>query len=546
MANPALDWARDEPEIVELSVRMHWMRTSGKAGRRNSGAGMQYARRIGLAAGCAAGLLVLPAMMPAQSRAQLAQQGLAAQGPSINQSPLPGGQSSVNMLSTSVQVSGPYATSTAASDAEGGPLQLTIEEAIQRGLRYNLGAIAASVRRQSAQGAITGARSALLPSVTGAFSESVNKVNMASEGFDASSLGAVGSYFPSTIGPFHFYQAQGQVSYSAFDMVAVRNLLAAREQGKAAAMSERDAREQIVLAVAATYLQALVQQARVESAESQVKYAQAVYEQAAEQKEAGARSSIEVNRSRVQLQSRQQHLFAQQGEMKKQVMRLARVIGLSPDRELILTETLGTGSPELPELEALYRQAQERVDIQATKAELKAAEESRRAAAAERLPSVRLSGNFGLQGANFNGGTSVYSGTASVSIPLFNGGQTRSDIQQADAAVEQRRASLSAKLGDVHFEVRSAWVDEETAAKQLAVATDNRALAQQTLQQSIDRFKVGAADSVEVAQSEDMVAAAEQDYIGSLFAVRLSEMGLARAVGAAEQDVPRIVKGVRP
>ena len=71
-------------------------------------------------------------------------------------------------------------------------------------------------------------------------------------------------------------------------------------------------------------------------------------------------------------------------------------------------------------------------------------------------------------------------------------------------------------------------------------------IAQQTLQQSIDRFKVGAADSVEVAQSEDLVASDEQDYIGSLFALRLAEMGLAKAVGAAEQDIPKIVKGVRP
>jgi len=513
---------------------------------RTWGVGMRQIERMVRAAGCAAGLLALSAAAAAQSRAQLAPQGATAPGPSINQSPLPGGQSSVNTLSTTVQVSGPYSTSISAPDAEGGLLHLTIEEAIQRGLRYNLGAIAASVRRESAQASIVSARSALLPSVTGAFSESVNKVNMASEGFDASSLGSVGAYFPSTIGPFHFYQAQGQVAYSAFDMVAVRNLLAARQQGKAAAMSERDAREQIVLAVAATYLQALVQQARVESAESQVKYAQAVYEQAVEQKDAGARSSIEVNRSRVQLQSRQQQLFAQQGEMKKQQMRLVRLIGLSADRELKLEEALGTGTPELPKLDELYRQAQERADVQATKAELKSAEESRLAAVAERLPSVRLSGNFGLQGAKLNGGTSVYSGTATVSLPLFNGGQTRSDIQQADAAVEQRRASLSAKLEDVQFEVRSAWVDEETAAKQLGVATDNRLLAQQTLQQSIDRFKVGAADSVEVAQSEDMVASAEQDYIGSLFAVRLAEMDLARAVGAAEQDVAKIVKGVHP
>jgi len=517
------------------------------AEHRSSGVEMQHTRRIRLAACSVAGLLVLPAMVPAQSRPQFPPQSAQVPQPSINQSPLPGGgQSNTNTLSTSVQVAGPYSSSATATDARGGLLRLTIEDAIQRGLRYNLGAIYAHVQVESAQSSVIGMRSALLPSVTGGLSENVDKVDLAAEGFDASSLPAIGSYFPSVIGPFHFYSAEGQVSYSPFDMVAVRNLLSARQQRKSALLSERDAREQIVLAVAATYLQALVQQARVASVASQVKYAQAVYEQAVQQKEAGARSSIEVNRSRVQLQTREQQLFAQQGELKKQVMRLGRLIGLATDRDLELVEVLATSSGALPQLEALYEQAQERPDVMASKADLKAVEESRRAAKAEWLPSVHVSGNFGLQGATSNTGRFVYQGTGTVNVPMFNGGQTRSDVQQADAAIEQRRASLSAKLEDVRFEVRSAWVDEETAGKQLVVAADNRMLAQQTLQQSIDRFKVGAADSVEVAQSEDLVASAEQDYIGSLFALRLAEMSLARAVGAAEQEIPKIVKGVRP
>jgi len=508
---------------------------------------MRYTGRIGFAAGCAAGLLMSPMMMPAQSRPQFPTSSAQVSQPSIVQSPMPSaGQSNVNTLSTSVQVVGPYATSAVAPDARGGVLSLTIEDAIQRGLRYNLGAISAHVQRESTQSLLGGTRSSLLPSVSVSLSENVDKADLAAEGFDASSLPSIGSYFPSVIGPFHFYSAEGQVSYNPFDMVAVRNLRSARQQNKAAEMSERDAREQIVLAVAATYLQVLVQQARVESSESQVKYAQAVYDQAAEQREAGARSSIEVNRSRVQLQARQEQLFAQQGEMKKQKMRLARLIGLSADRDLQLMEVLGTSGGTLPELEALYERAQERPDVLAAKADLKAAEESRSAAKAEYLPNVHINGNFGMQGAALNTGRLVYQGTGTVSIPLFNGGQTRSDVQQSYAVVDQRRASLSAKLEDVRFEVRSVWVDEETAGKQLVVATDNRLLAQQTLQQSIDRFKVGAADSVEVAQSEDLVASAEQDYIGSLFALRLAEMGLARAVGEAEQEIPKIVKGVRP
>lgn len=480
----------------------------------------------------------------AQSRSQLAAPIPDAPRPNISQSTLPGRQSA-NTVSSSVMVSGPYATSTLAPDANGAPLTLTIDEAIERGLKYNLGAIAASLRTQSAQASVAGARSALLPNISGSISENVNRISLASQGFSSSTLPSIGSYFPSAIGPFHFYGAQAQLSQNAFDLVAVRNYIVAREQGKSAILSARDAREQVVLAVASAYLQVLTEAARVQSAEAQAKSAQSIYDQAVQQRDAGAKSTIEVNRSRVELQSRQLQLLAQQGEIKKQKMALARLIGLSADREIIPVEALTGSAPDLPSLDTLYDRATERYDIKSIEAQLRAAEQSRKAAGAERLPSIRLSGFYGIQGPNFTSGAAVYSGTASLSVPIFNGGQTSSDVQQANAIVQQRRAELSARQEDVRVEVRSAWIDLDTVTKQYVVAESNRALAQQTLQQSADRFAVGAAESVELVQSQETLAAAEQDYINSLFSIRLAQMNLARAVGSAEQDAPKILKGVR-
>jgi outer membrane protein TolC len=459
---------------------------------------------------------------------------------------MPSGQPSVNAINASVQVSPPYASSILAPDASGAPLSLTIEEAIRRGLIYNLGAISASVRLHSAQASVLGSRSSLLPTITGSVSENVDKADLAAQGFDASSLPSIGQYFPSTIGPFHYYSAAAQFSQNPLDIVAIRNLMAAKETRRAADFSQRDVREQIILAVAAVYLQVLAQDARVSAATSQVKYAQTIYDQAVQQRDAGAKSSIEVNRSKVQLQARQQHLLAQLGETRKQKMILARIIGLSSDREIQLTETLEPSAPAIPSLEALYRQAMDRNDVKSLEAELRSAENTRHAATAERLPSVRLSGFFGAQGATLNSGSSVYSGAVTLNVPIFTGGQVRSDVHQADTVVQQIMAALSAKQEDVRFEVRSAWIDLDTTSKQLEVAESNRALAEETLKQSIDRFKVGVADSVEVAQSQDELSAADQDFINSLYSLRIAQISLARAIGTAEIDVPPILKGVRP
>jgi outer membrane protein TolC len=95
----------------------------------------------------------------------------------------------------------------------------------------------------------------------------------------------------------------------------------------------------------------------------------------------------------------------------------------------------------------------------------------------------------------------------------------------------------------VDLDVRQAYVDLEVAAEQMKVAQANRQLAAETLTQSVDRFGAGVTNSVEVVQSQETVAAAEQDYISTLFSLNLSRISLAKATGQAERFIPNMLKG---
>src|SRR5579863_9186122 len=87
-----------------------------------------------------------------------------SQGGSVTaaESPIPGTTSSVNTLNTTVQASGPYAGSrSGASKPFDG--KLSLREAVDRGLAWNLGAVGlnSAVRQSAGQARV--ARSALLP-----------------------------------------------------------------------------------------------------------------------------------------------------------------------------------------------------------------------------------------------------------------------------------------------------------------------------------------------------------------------------------------------
>jgi outer membrane protein TolC len=455
--------------------------------------------------------------------------------------------SSVNTSTTSIQVQGAYMGSVQDPNSAMYSSQLTLGAVLQRGLRYNLGAASASANLRQARGLRLAALSALLPTVNASASETVAKVDLQTQGLSAGTFGGGGGgaiSIPTTVGPFHYYDARATVNYNALDFAAIHNLRGARASAAAAELSDKDARELIVLAVSGSYLKILADIALVEAQEAQVKYAQSSYDQAAAQNQAGTKSQVDAQRSQVELQTEQQRLSSLRADLQKQIRTLERMIGMPLDAQPTFQETLPFNpEPPVPVEEALKRALANRPDLQNAAQQLKAAEESSKAAHSEHLPTVGVSGYFGIQGVNPNHGNGVYNGVATVSIPIFQGGRIKADEEQAKAAIEQRRAELADQQSVVELDLRNAYLDFEVAAEQVKVADSNRSLALATLKQSQDRFVAGVTTSVEVVQSQESLASADRDYINSLYAHNVAKINLARAMGQAESTIPSLLKG---
>lgn len=451
--------------------------------------------------------------------------------------------SSVNTSSTTVQVQGSYAGSVPDPNGLHAPVTLTLEQAIQLGLRFNLGAVSASASLRQVRALRLSAFSQLQPTVNASLGETGAKTSLQTIGLSSGSLGG-GISLPTTVGPYHYYDLRASVNYNALDFTAIHNYREARELERAAEFSDRDARELVVLAVGGEYLRVLADTALVEAQEAQVRYAQSSYNQALAQMEAGTKSQVDVQRSQVELQTEQQRLTSQGADLVKEKRALARSIGLPLDSALSLAEKLPfTPAPPLPLMEALQQAYAQRPDLQGAAAQLRAAEEALKAARSEHLPSVNINGYFGVQGINPNHGNGVFSGTASVNVPIWQGGRIKADEQQAQAAIDQRRAEYQDQRGVIEQDIRNAYTDFEVAADQVKVAESNRALALTTLQQSKDRFVAGVTNSVEVVQSQESLASANRDYISSLYAHNLAKISLARALGHAETAIPNLLKG---
>jgi outer membrane protein TolC len=491
-----------------------------------------------------------PALMSAQQgqsqgpKAQQVQLSGFPQGnnsASLQQSASPSTTSSVNTINTTVQVQGAYQGSVLGPVSGDGPVFLTFAEAIRRGLQYNLGTLDSSASLKQARAQRLSALSQMLPNIYATLLESGAKTDLQTQGLSSGVFGG-GAVLPTVVGPYHYYSADVNLS-EEFSFTSLHNLRSADDARQAALMNGRDAREMVVLAVSGSYLRVLATQALVASQEAQVEYAKVSYKQAQDQMEAGTKAQIDANRSLVELQSQQQRLTSDKAQLAKEQMSLARVIGLPLDRQLVLSETLPTSAPELPGVDSAVKEGLDhRADLMAAGLQVKAAQQALNASKSEYLPSFSVNGSYGLQGVNPNKGANVFQATATLNIPIWSSGRVRSDVQQADAAVDQRKSEFADKKGVVEHDVRTALLDLNVAAEQVKVAESNRQLALSTLKQSQDRFAAGVTTSVEVVQSQESLGSAELDYINGLFSLNVGRINLARATGQAEAVVPTLIQ----
>ncbi len=428
-------------------------------------------------------------------------------------------------------------------------LQIDFKEAIDRGLRNNLGLLLAGDQAQTARGERWKELSELLPNVAARVQEDVQTQALAALGFNKlfpllAAPGNAPTTLPRVVPAFNYFDARISLGQSLFNFKNLERERSASENVKAAQFSYKDAREMVVLAVGNAYLQAIAAAARVETAEAQVDNAQALHGKASDQLKAGLTPAIDALRSQVELQTRQQQLIVARNDLAKLRLSVARIIGLPPGQEFVLTEKAPYQTlVPLPLETYLQRAYTSRADYQAAQSQVRAAELSRRAAAAGRYPSLDLSANLGDIGVTPSQSNGTWQLNGGLNIPIFAGNRVHGDVLEADAQLKQARSRLGDLRGQIDYEVRTALLDLDAAAQQVEVARSSVDLAEQALAQSQDRFTAGVADNLEVVQAQESVAGAHESYIQSLYAHNLAKVELAHAIGDAEEGVKRYLKG---
>jgi outer membrane protein TolC len=416
--------------------------------------------------------------------------------------------------------------SVAVGEASAQPLGLSLDDAIERGLRTNLGVILSGTQTTSARGQRLSELQALLPEVDFKAQETVTQVDLPAEGLRIKG-------FPTIIGPFSYTDLRASLSWSLVDVASLHNYLAARHNFAAATLSAQDAQDMVVLTVGNAYLLVLADGAEVSSVAAQVATAKVSLDQAVANHNAGTAPMLDELRARVDYQSLEQQSIVAANALEKDKLALARTIGLPLEQSFTLTDQAPYAAFDEIDVDAAIHQARaNRKDLAALLEQTKAAEEQRKAATADRLPTLKFNGDYGDIGTTLSHSHGTGDATGTASVPLFKEFALRGEAQTAQAQLDTAQAQLSDKNAQVDADVRDALLDIESAQKQVEVARSSVELAGEELKDAQERYANGVSDNLAVSQAQQSVAQADNQYVESLYRHNVAKLSLARALGA--------------
>lgn len=440
------------------------------------------------------------------------------------------------------QAQSQFSGSVPTGKSTGSTIELSLEEAFKRALKYNLGVIESEESARAAHAVRLRRLNALLPNLSARVSGLVEQENLRSRGINISIPGVA---VPRIVGPFGVADARAYLSQEIFSWSDIKSWKSSRESEKASQYGYRSDRDLVIFTAGSAYLLVISDSANVDSIRAQVKTAQTLYRQAVDQNSQGVIANIDVLRAQVELQTQQQRLIAAESQLAIDKLTLARVIGLPNGQEFELADSV----PYVPldglnVEEALAEAYATRPDYRSAQTQVRAAQLSYEAAAGENYPSLSTEANYGDIGSpNFGTSHGTFSVALGLNVPIFQGSRVRADKLQADSELQQRKAELADLSGKIDDQVRTALYKLKSSSDLVGVARSNVDLANLTLAQAQDRFKAGVADNLEVVQAQESVALASQSYIVSLYSFNSAKLSLAEALGIAEQSALKYLLG---
>lgn len=439
----------------------------------------------------------------------------------------------------------PFYGSVTAQPLSDQTLQLSLDDAIRRGLENNLGLREAEAQEKTIKGEHDQALQQFLPTITLTADSGFYQHNLVAQGFSPGLVQSLAPLFPGGKVPpgfstlTHDTLTEGflQFNETLFSGPVIAGWRAAGSAQRSAHFAKMTARGQVIQDVATVYLRAIADSSEVDNARANVAQAQLLFNNAHEEHMAGTVANLDELRAKVELQSQQQTLISAQNALDKDLILLKREIGVDPGQKIALSDSApyaDLADQTLPELLALAWQ--DRQDYQNLQNQVAGCKAIHAAYRSRRWPTLSFNGYYGTQTVTTVGTHGVMMAQGTLSFPIFREAGLRGGEDASLAQMNAARADLDSLRQQIEEQLRVAQLDVAAAKQLVDVSRSNVDLATRALSDVSDRVKAGVDTNLPLVTAQASLTAAQSTLVESIYQYNLSKLQLARAAGVLELE----------
>ena len=252
--------------------------------------------------------------------------------------------------------------------------------------------------------------------------------------------------------------------------------------------------------------------------------------------EIGTGAKYEVLEAQVDLNEQRSNLLSLQNSIAIAKSSLNNLIGKKPDTSYSVIDTIIV--QPLP----LYEDAQNKIasqnpDILLASSNLAILIQTRKEINADRLPVISLNGFYNFvrnrNGAGFTLLNQTYgpSGSIGISVPLFNGGLVKKQVQITDIQIKNQNISISQTKNDLETTLNNSYINYSNALKAIDLEKNNLILATENIMIARERYRMLNITSVELRQIQISYNAVKNRLYNALYQAKVAEAGIALLMG---------------
>jgi outer membrane protein TolC len=278
----------------------------------------------------------------------------------------------------------------------------------------------------------------------------------------------------------------------------------------------------LVVTVVQNYYGLIASQRRYANSQQAAKEAENFLHLSQKLENGGEVAHADVIKAQLQYQDRQRDLREAQLAMEKSRLDLAVLLFPNFNENFTVVDDADL-APPLVSFEDFSQAAENKnPEVRAANAALRASQHEVSAAKGGYLPTLALDYFYGINANHFATKSTVppgvrinnlgYAATATLSIPIWNWGATRSKVVQADLTRQQAQRELSLAQRKLLADMRSLYNEAEAARAELELLKSSAELAAESMRLTTLRYQGGEATVLEVVDAQNTLTQARNGY----------------------------------